>query len=251
MAKWFEDESFWDELYPFMFSERKFDVAEDEVSSILHLADLEQGDVLDLACGPGRHATALGKRGFRVTGVDLSPFLLEKAIGLAHAESVNVELVREDMRRFVRPEAYDLVINMFTSFGYFEDKRDDIAVLENIHQSLREEGALVMDVMGKECLVNGSSSEELFGDRLLVQRREICDDWTRVKNRWIVIEDDTATTFRFETTIYSGQELKDRLLGVGFGDVKLFGGIDGSEYGLNARRLVAVARKCSSRRTTL
>ena len=173
---------------------------------------------------------------------------------LAQAESVNVEWVREDMRRFVRPEAYDLVINMFTSFGYFDDKRDDVAVLENIHQSLREGGALVMDVMGKECLVNGflsTKSEELTGDRLLVQRREICDDWTRVKTRWIVIEDDTATTFRFETTIYSGQELKDRLLGVGFGDVKLFGGTDGSEYGLNARRLVAVARKCSSRRTTL
>ena len=127
MPEWFEDERFWDELYPLMFSARKFEVAEDEVSSILHLADLEEGDVLDLACGPGRHATALGKRGFRVTGVDLSPFLLEKAMGLAQVESVNVEWVREDMRCFVRPEAFDLVINMFTAFGYFDDKRDDIA----------------------------------------------------------------------------------------------------------------------------
>ena len=252
MSKWFEDESFWHELYPFMFPERKFDIAEDEVSSVVHLAGLERGDVLDLACGPGRHATALGKRGFRVTGVDLSPFLLKMASGLAQAEGVDVEWVRDDMRHFVRPAAFDLVINMFTSFGYFENNQDDIAVLRNIHQSLREGGTLVMDVMGKECMAGGfltTSSEELVGGKVLVQRHEICDDWTRVKNQWIVIEDGAATTFRFETTVYSGQELKDRLFGAGFGDVRLFGGIDGSAYGLDARRLVAVARKCPSHQT--
>ena len=136
MPEWFEDESFWNGLYPFMFSERKFEMAEDEVRGILDLASLGEGDVLDLACGPGRHAVALAKKGFRVTGVDLSPFLLQKAMGLARAESVDVEWVRDDMRHFVRPGAFDLVVNIFTSFGYFDDKRDDLVVLRNIHQSL-------------------------------------------------------------------------------------------------------------------
>ena len=246
MSEWFEDETFWNKLYPFLFSEEKFDAAEHEVGSVLDLADLGKGDVLDLACGPGRHAVALAKKGFRVTGVDLSPFLLKKAMDLARAESADVEWVREDMRRFVRPEAFDLVINIFTAFGYFDDKRDDIKVLRNIHQSLREGGALVMEIMGKECLANGflsTTSEELADGRLLVERHEICDDWTRLKNQWILIENGTTTTFRFEITIYSGQELKDRMLEAGFGDVKLFGGLDGCEYGPNARRLVAVARK--------
>ena len=63
MAKWFEDETFWEELFPFMFAERKFEVAEDEVSSILHLADLEEGDVLDLACGPGPTRDGAWKEG--------------------------------------------------------------------------------------------------------------------------------------------------------------------------------------------
>ena len=246
MKGWFEDESFWNGLYPFMFAERKFDIAEDEARSILDLVNLGEGDVLDLACGPGRHAVALAKEGFRVTGVDLSPFLLQKAISLARTESVDVEWVRDDMRHFVRPEAFDLVINIFTSFGYFDDKRDDTTVLQNIHRNLRAGGVLVMETMGKEWLARGflpTTAEELADGRLLVQRHEIFDDWTRIKNQWILIEGDKATTFRFHHTVYSGQEIMDRLVDVGFSDVQLFGGLDGSEYGLNARRLVAVARK--------
>ncbi len=150
------------------------------------------------------------------------------------------------MRHFVRPEAFDLVINIFTSFGYFDDKRDDTTVLQNIHRNLRAGGALVVDIMGKEWLARGflpTTSEELADGRLLVQRHEIFDDWTRIRNQWILIEGDKATTFRFHHTVYSGQEIRDSLLDVGFSDVQLFGGLDGSEYGLNAPRLVAVARK--------
>ena len=246
MPKWYEDETFWNKLYPFLFPERRFDAAEDEVGGILDLAGLEKGDVLDLACGPGRHATALAKKGFRVTGVDLSPFLLRKARGLARAGGVDVEWVQEDMRRFVRPEAFDLAINIFTAFGYFDDKRDDLKVLRNIHRSLRKGGAFVIELKGKEGLARHflpTTSKELADGKLLVERHEIFDDWTRIRNEWTVIEDGTATTFRFHTTVYSGQELKDRLLEAGFGDVSLFGGLDGSEYGLDAERLVAVARK--------
>ncbi len=246
MSEWFEDESFWDKFYPSMFSEGKFEAAENEVESILDLTRLPGGDVLDLACGPGRHAVTLAMKGFDVTGVDLSPFLLEKAIELGNANGANVEWVREDMRRFVRPETFDLVINMMTAFGYFDDKRDDIKVLRNIHKSLREGGALVLETMGKECLANGfreTTSEELPDGSLKVERHQVIDDWTRIKNQWIVIKDETATTYRFEITVYSGQELKDRLFDVGFSDVKLFGGLDGREYGLDARRLVVVARK--------
>ena len=246
MSEWFEDESFWDGLYPFMFPEEKFDIAEEEVNSVLDLSGLEQGDVLDLACGPGRHATALAKRGFRVTGIDLSSFLLEKAMARARAENVQVDWVKEDMRRFVRPEAFDLVINMFTSFGYFDDRRDDVTVLQNIHQNLRAGGALVMDTMSKEWLAREftpTTCEELTDGRLLFRRHEVLADWSRVRNRWTLIQGGRAETFSFQHAVYSGLELKDRLLGVGFRAVQLFGGLDGRPYDLNATRIVVVARK--------
>lgn len=246
MSQWFEVEDYWEKLYPFLFPELEPETAGRVTDFVLNLVGTTNGDVLDLACGPGRYAVALAKSGFRVTGVDLSPFLLRKAIDRARDENVDVELLQDDMRDFVRPEAFDLVVNLTTSFGYFDDKDDDLRVLENMHRSLRRGGALVIDVMGKEVLARGftpTTSKELADGSLLIQRHEIFDEWTRIRNEWIVIESDSTITFRFDLTTYSGQELKDRLLKVGFDDVKLFGGMDGSEYGLDARRLVAVARK--------
>ena len=246
MAEWYEDETFWSKLYPFLFSEEKFAAAGEEVNSILNLAGIEDGQALDLACGPGRHSAALAKRGFLVTGVDLSPFLLRMARCLASAEGVDVEWLQQDMRRFVRPEDFDLALNIFTAFGYFDDKGDDLKVLQNIHRSLRKGGAFVIELKGKECLARhflSTTSKEMDDGKLFVSRHEIYDDWTRIRNEWTLIEDGSATTFRFHHTVYSGQELKDRLLEAGFGDVRLFGGLDGSEYGLDADRLVAVARK--------
>ncbi|MBV9276310.1 MAG: class I SAM-dependent methyltransferase, partial [Verrucomicrobia bacterium] len=67
---------------------------------------------------PGRHSVALARQGFQVTGVDRSPFLLGKAQERAEFEKLSIEWVREDMRAFVRANGFDLVINLFTSFGY-------------------------------------------------------------------------------------------------------------------------------------
>ena len=246
MTAWFEDENFWKKLYPFMFPDEKFEIPEEQIGKLLDLVAFDGSSVLDLACGPGRHCTALANKGLQVTGVDLSTFLLEKARDRAKAENIDVEWVREDMRQFVRPEAFDLVINMFTAFGYFDDKEDDLKVLRNVFSSLRKGGTFVIDVMGKEWLAKGflpTTSEDLGDGKILVQRHEIFDDWTRIRNEWILIEGDRAITYRFHHTVYSGQELKDRLKQVGFEEIKLFGDLDGGEYGVDASRLIAAAWK--------
>ena len=251
MPDWFEDETFWKKLYPFLFTDSKLESAQSEVESVLQLAGIDQGDVLDLGCGPGRHSVALAKRGFRVTGVDLSAFLLGRARERGRTQGVDIEWVQEDMRRFVRPESFDLAISLFTSFGYFQSRGDDLRVLLNIYDGLRPGGTLVMEIAGREALARRfrpTTSKELDDGRLLVERHEIVDDWTRIRNHWIVIEDGAATTFRFEVAVYSGQELSDRLLQAGFADVELFGAHDGREYAVDAERLVAVARKRTAKR---
>jgi SAM-dependent methyltransferase len=77
--EWFENDDFWRDFYPFMFSDERFAATPDEVSRILALTKCTGGSVLDLCCGPGRHSIELARRGFQVTGVDRSPFLLAKA----------------------------------------------------------------------------------------------------------------------------------------------------------------------------
>jgi SAM-dependent methyltransferase len=245
MTEWFEDESFWEALEPFLFPKERMGAAAGEVDQIFELLDFEGRDVLDLCCGPGRHSIEIARRGFAVTGVDRSPYLLEKARSNAAEARVGVEWVAADMREFSRNEAFDLVLNMFTSFGYFDDKNDDLTVLRNIRSSLREGGVFLLETVGKEWLANvfqPTSSDEV-PEGLLVQRHEIFDDWSRISNEWIVIRDGRSTSFEFHHTIYSGQELKDRFLQTGFEDVRVYGDLDGSVYGPGAERLVVVGRK--------
>jgi SAM-dependent methyltransferase len=246
MAEWFENELFWSEMYPFMFPEERFHLAEEHIEKILALVDYKDGVVLDLCCGPGRHSITLAKLGIKVTAVDRSEFLLNKAKAEAAKLNLEIEFILEDMRRFVRKDAFSLVLNIFTSFGYFDNKEDDLKVLLNAYDSLLPGGAILIDMLGKESLARKyqptSSTQGLDGS-LLIERHEISEDWTRVQNEWILVKAEEAKTFKFKIRLYSGQELKDLLRTAGFEQVKVYGDFDGNEYGINAHRLIAVGRR--------
>jgi SAM-dependent methyltransferase len=231
-----------------MFSEDAFARAPQQVEQALALANVEARRVLDLCCGPGRHTVPLALKGLDVTAVDLSPFLLGRAQEHAQKAKVTVEFVLEDMRTFVRPNTFDVAFNLFTSFGYFDERDDDRAVLANVHQSLRPGGVFVVDMMGKEIVSRGwgSKVDELPDGSVWVQRPQIVDDWTRMKHEDIFIVDGTVYRFEFTHRLYSGQELRDIMVSAGFADVSLFGDLEGHPYAPGATRLVAVGRKTST-----
>jgi len=246
MREWFENEAFWRKMYPVMFDEHRFATAAEEARKIVKLTGVRRGTVLDLCCGPGRHSVALAKRGYQVTGVDRTRFLLSKARRRARAARARVEFVESDMRDFVRPGAYRLALNLWTSFGYFDNKDGDRLVLRNIFASLRSGGVCLMYLTGKERLARGFVSATCTRNSdgtMLIQTHEIFDDWTRIRNEWILLKGNRARRFKFHHTIYSGQELKDLLGQAGFAEVKLCGDLDGQPYGPDSPRLVAVARK--------
>jgi SAM-dependent methyltransferase len=246
MSEWFEDESFWIDLYPFMFSDERIKIAEEQVEQALTLTGFQGGAVLDLCCGSGRHSVELAKRGIQVIAIDRTKFLLDKAKEKATELGLQIEFILDDMRHFIRPGAFALVLNLFTSFGYFDNKEDDFQVLQNIYESLRTGGTLLIDIVGKELVarkLQPTTSSKLLDGSLLVECHEVFDDWSRIRNEWILIKDETAKSYKFHHTIYSGQELKNLLHKAGFESVRLFGDLAGSEYGLEAKRLVAVARK--------
>jgi SAM-dependent methyltransferase len=243
---WFDDETFWRELYPYMFPPERFAVAGEQADQLIALTKCTAGAALDLCCGPGRHAIALAQRGFAVTGVDRTACLLDRARERAALQGAAIEWVLEDMRRFCRPEAFDLVCNLFTSFGYFDNRADDLQVLRNLHASLKDSGVLVMEMIGKERLARVWQSAictEHPDGSMLIQRPKVVKDWCRIQNEWTIIRGGRAQTFCFEHAIYSGCELRDLLLASGFSEVQLFGSLLGAPYDLEANRLVAVARK--------
>ncbi len=150
------------------------------------------------------------------------------------------------MRDFVRPAAFDLAINVFTSFGYFDDPAENHRVLENIHTSLKPGGVFVFDHLGKELLAARfvpTRADVLPDGRIRFARQTITDDWTHIDAEWVLVEGSRASTFRLRHWIYSGQEIRDLLTSAGFRDVSLYGGFDGVPYDPQAARQVAVARK--------
>jgi SAM-dependent methyltransferase len=246
MTEWFEDEALWEVAFPFLFPEGRLARSDEEVEQIVRMTGVGAGTALDLACGPGRHSLALARRGFAVTGVDRSAYLLGRARRHADAESLPVELVHADMRDFVRPDAFDLAINVFTSFGYFADRRDDLRVLENVHRSLKPAGVFVIELMGKERLASifqPTNSEESPDGTIRFGRVRVTQAWSWLENDWTFVKDGVARTFRFSHRVYSARELIDLLEAAGFVAVEAFAGLSDQPYGPGSLRLAAVARK--------
>ncbi len=243
---WYECDEFWRELKPFLFSLERWESTSEQVTQIIALLAIKGDDkILDLCCGPGRHSLELAARGFNVTGVDRTSSYLKEASEKAKSMGVEVEFTQEDMRKFCRPDSFDVALNMFSSFGYFEGPADDRNVLLNIYQSLKEGGKLLIEMMGKEILARDFLKRDWVEENgiILLEEREISCDWTRIDNRWIVIKGNKRKEFRFSLHLYSGAELTQLLSDSGFSSVEIFGDLLGSPYNNEAKRLVAIACK--------
>jgi SAM-dependent methyltransferase len=260
---WHENLEFWESFREYLFPPEKVEEASEQVEKLLALLDLEPGaGVLDVPCGVGRHAVELAERGFRVTGVDATSSYFDAARERAeNAEGASVgakstsgetktaggevEFVEADMREFRRSEAFDAVLNLYTSFGYFEDREDDERTARNFYESLAPDGALVMSLTSKEVLP-GKFEKRTWGEQdgaYVLEEHEVTDDWSWMENRWVVVDDGDATEFTVSHRLYSAFELSELLKRVGFSDVTAYGDLEGAKYDQNAEKLVVVARK--------
>jgi len=243
---WYENDEFWEIMAPFFFSEKRMEATSTEVDHIVGLLGVKaQAALLDLCCGVGRHSLELARRTFRVTGVDRTFLYLETARAQAEREGLTVEFVQEDMKDFCRPEAFDGALMMFTSFGYYREPDDNFEVLSHVYSSLKKGGKFLVDVMGKEVIAR------IFCERdwrehngvISLEERRPSENWTKMENRWIIIDGKTQKEFRFSHWVYSASELSTLLMKSGFSSVKVFGALEGALYDHTARRLVAVAQK--------
>jgi SAM-dependent methyltransferase len=142
--RWYE--SWFDtQLYHTLYANRDAREAADCIDRLLERLPLQPGSaVLDLGCGTGRHARQLATRGFRVLGVDLSAESIRAA---KHHEHDGLWFRQQDMRLPFGVNTFQAVFNLFTSFGYFEDPSDDLAVVENIVRALKPGGWLILDYL--------------------------------------------------------------------------------------------------------
>lgn len=242
---WSEDEAFWEAMEPALCAPGRLGLAEGDVAAILACVEPPpNARVLDLGCGPGAHAIALARRGLRVTGVDTSRRLLDRARAAAETGGAQVEWVEADMREFRRPGGFDLVCSLYASFGYF-DEGQNRRVLENVRASLSPGGTLVLDLVGREAAARHWQERrrhEIDGV-LYLEHATVVDNWSWMASDWTVVRDGRQADFRVRQRLYASNELRDLLFSAGFASVRLAGGLDGrTPYDDSARRLVAVAR---------
>lgn len=142
--QWFED-WFNSPYYHILYQHRNYKEAEQFIDNLIRLLKPKNNArFLDLACGKGRHSIYLNQKGFDVTGVDLSP---ESIAYASHNENERLHFFVHDMRKIFRADYFDHTLNLFTSFGYFENQKDDLAVIDSVYKSLRSGGVFVLDFL--------------------------------------------------------------------------------------------------------
>jgi SAM-dependent methyltransferase len=182
--------------YKLLYGHRGQDDAQAWVHMIIRRLQLKPGaDVLDMACGRGRHARWFMEEGCRVTGIDISPESIADARKLAPGGAFLVHDIREPFAR----ERFDLVVCLFTSLGYFEALEDDRKALAAAAEALRPGGWFVLDFMNSAKVVRDLVAEECVqagGVRFTITRHV---EHGQILKR--IAADDMGEVHRFEERV--------------------------------------------------
>jgi SAM-dependent methyltransferase len=246
LGPWHSQDAFWELFEPVLFHRRRRLLAKEEVHKIEKLLQIADGaSILDLCCGNGRHSLEMSAQGYDVTGVDRTERYVEAARREAEKRRLNATFVVADMREYYLSSRYDVILNLFGSFGYFADPADDRKVVENMLASLRPGGQCLIETMGKEILAREFRTRDWdeVGDMLVLSEKTITHHWGRVETRWIVIRGTERIEHRVSIRSFSAVELSSLLESCGFAEVQVYGSLDGTEYDHTAERLVVVGRK--------
>lgn len=182
---WYQD--WFNEDYLKLYADRDSAEAEGHIDFILKQTGLHGGKVLDLGCGGGRHSALLAEKGFDVTGIDQSKVLIEKA----HETSELPTWIHGNFLTHPFQQRFNLIISMFTSFGYEDDDAKNSHLFSRVSKLLLPNGRFFFDYLSPEH-VRASlvpyEEVEVEGEKVIVERS---------------IQDDIVTkTIRFPAQTY-------------------------------------------------
>ncbi len=234
-----------------VYPHRNDEEARRQVDFLLDSMDIPPScEVLDLGCGDGRHSLELARRGYRVTGLDLSEELLERARRRTVEEGLDINFIQGDMRDPPGVSAFDLVVNFFTSFGYFQEDRENARVLEAIARSLRPCGRFLMDYLNREYVISTivpADSRTVEGMEV-EQRRWISGDpsesggHVRINKQVRIREDGAERSYDESVRMYTLDELGDMMDRAGLEIVQTYGDFDGSPVSADLPRNILVGQ---------
>lgn len=205
------------------------------------------GTLLDLACGTGRHATELARRGYEVVGFDLSLAMLARAGEDAQERGAKLNFVQGDMREMAFEEQFDGVYCWSTSFGYFEEDKN-CNVVERIGRALKAGGRFLLDVVNRDFLIRHAPSLAWFEGDGCVCMDEMNVDFitSRLKvKRTVMLDDGRSREIEYSIRVYSLHELGKILHEQGFKVREVSGRVEtpGVFFGDESPRTIILAEK--------
>lgn len=247
-ASWYE-EWFNSDYYLKLYDHRNDVEAEACIDIIqratqLHPNPEQKYKVLDIACGPGRHAISLAKRGFSVTAVDLSTTLLRHAHSTAQKEGAQVRFLQLDMRSLDFHEEFDLAVQLFSSFGYFKSVDEDFAVLRGARRALRNVGYYAIDLINPHVLAKtivSKNTRVIEGGIKITEERQIVED--RVEKVITIPTEGEKLKFHESVHLYKPEQIERLLRQAGFLPTHWFGDYAGLPFDRDrSRRMIIVSK---------
>lgn len=240
-AKWYQN--WFGSDYLEVYSHRDEKEAQQLVRLILSNTNFEPGShVLDIGCGQGRHLSVFAKNNFRITGIDLSITLLKIAME-NNCKIPNANFILSDMRFLPLNYKFDLILNLFTSFGYFENDEENKSVLCQINKLLKNSGSFVFDYFNSNYVKNNlvPKHKKEVGDLVVEQERYI--ENSRINKKINLIKNGKISTYFESVKLYSPDEIYDMLRSVNLKVSTIFGNYDGSPFKNDSPRLLVFGEK--------
>jgi SAM-dependent methyltransferase len=221
---------------------------EDEAARLVDLIEREiapapDARILDVGCGRGRHARIFARRGYNVTGIDLSEEAITEARAQADAGALDITFERGDMRDPYCTACMDGVVNLFTTFGYFATDAENRRALAAMTQALRPGGWFLQDFLNAPQVADTlvPSTTRTVEGVTIEERRWIEDE--RINKEITLSRNGTATTYKESVRLYTLDDLRTLYDAVGLDLVATFGDYDGGPHTPDSPRLLLYARK--------
>lgn len=183
--------------YHLLYQNRNFEEASFFINNLVkYLAPKENDFLLDACCGKGRHALYMNQLGFNVDAFDLSVNNIKYA---KKHENNKLHFFENDIRQPLNKAKYNIVFNLFTSFGYFDREEDNIQAIKALSDSLKQNGVLVIDFLNaQKAIDNMVEKEEKIVDNLTFKIKRKLKDGFIVKQ---ISFDDKGRKFKFEEKV--------------------------------------------------
>lgn len=229
---WIKD--WFNEDYVRLYAQRSLAEAKQQIDFIIKQLDLKKNEkILDVGCGFGRHVKLLDSRGYHAMGIDTSSVLIKKAQEGAKEKKI---FILGDIREAQTLGKFDVILSLFTSFGYSDDRGNKL-ILDAIHSHLVEEGHFFLDYLNPDYVQNHlvPFEEKKVGSEIVIIKRAIANGYIQKTIHF------PAKTYEERVRLYDHHALLQLIEESGFNIIDTFGNFEGEAWTKNSERQIVIA----------